>query len=131
MMILLFFIKLFFIKLNDCRGFYETGENALTLHLSQLLGIPGPFMSTQFKHWRPATCNFLCFVDDPVNAQVIGELMPCGEDPECCIEIITANADSNGDVTTDFFPPQYEICSTIKDPTRECLSETDCTIQCR
>lgn len=123
-------------KARHTYGFYENAENELTIQLAQMLNIPSNGSSYTFKHWRPASCNALCWntdygYDEPImTAQIFG----CGESTQCCLEEIVATRDAQGILTTDFNSTMnYTECDEDPDipPLQVCEYLGDCTIECR
>lgn len=118
-------------KARNTPGFYENAENELTIQLATNLGDPIPNGSQKFNHWRPASCGYLCFVDDWENQQVIGILKSCFTETSCCVETITAYANQNGNVYTNV-QFEYETCLLGDQPFPdfECLMTTPCWVKC-
>jgi hypothetical protein len=117
-------------------GFYERCENELTIHLADLLGIPSNGASYQFNHWRPGSCNALCWnTDNSGEAPImVAQIFVFGDGFECCLETITATRDLNGDLTTDFnYTSNYTPCDDDPNipPLQVCEYLGDCLIECR
>lgn len=117
-------------------GFYEYCENQLTIQLSQMLNIPSPGSSYTFKHWRPGSCNALCWNTDYSYEypMMTAQIIPCGESYHCCLEEIISTRASNGELSTDFnFTTDFTPCDDDPNlpPLTICEHLGECIIECR